>query len=325
MADAAQQPYPNIHPEMYVGVCTLSLFLATLCVGLRFYVRFGMIKSFGRDDWVLLAAYIVYAAHALVLVAYGANIKKNGLENEVLPSFKILEFQGWMYAIDQVLIKAALAAFFLKVLPKSSWQRMVIIVSFSLFAGFTTVFGFLNLFQCGDPLDLENPTPTCLSLTALQRLSYTSAAFNTLMDWLLTLMPITVIYKAQMSKRTKLSVIFLMMLGAFASIISIVRIPYIDLGLIGGTNDTWVKVTPFIMLALWENCVGIMAVSLAALRPLVRKVFKDTEYGSDVNLRGRTDGNTYGGCATPAHKDGITVATAYEVEEDEMEPKAFAV
>lgn len=58
MADAAQQPYPNIHPEMYVGVCTLSLFLATLCVGLRFYVRFGMIKSFGRDDWVLLAAYV---------------------------------------------------------------------------------------------------------------------------------------------------------------------------------------------------------------------------------------------------------------------------
>ncbi|KAF4556680.1 Hypothetical protein D9617_1g085590 [Elsinoe fawcettii] len=312
---------PSINPEMYIAVVTLSLVLSSLCVGLRFYVRASMIKSFGRDDWVLLAAHVVYCAHAPLLIAYAANILHNGLVPTFLTSFEILEFQGWIYAIDQVLIKGALAAFFLKVLPKNSWQRKVIWISFTLFGIFTTVFGFLNLFQCGDPLDLENPTPTCLSLTALQRLSYTSAACNTLMDWLLTLMPITVIFRAQMSRRTKISVILLMLLGALASIISIVRIPYIDLGVIG-TYDTFTKVTPFIMLALWENCVGIMAVSLAALRPLVRKVFKD-EYGSDAHLKQTgTIGGTSGRGGTRG-KDGITIATEWEVEGEEA--KSFEV
>ncbi|KAF2218973.1 hypothetical protein BDZ85DRAFT_322737 [Elsinoe ampelina] len=321
--DEDGNPVPNIHPEMYIAVVSLSLVLSTLCVALRFYVRASMIKSLGRDDWVLLAAHVVYTSHALLLIAYAANIMHNGLIPTFLTSFEILEFQGWIYALDQGLIKGALAAFFLKVLPKNSWQRKVIWISFILFGLFTTIFGFLNLFQCGDPLDLENPTPTCLSLTALQRLSYTSAAWNTLMDWLLTLMPITVIYRAQMSSRTKWSVILLMMLGAFASVISIVRIPYIDLGVIG-TYDTFTKVTPFVMLALWENCVGIMAVSLAALRPLVRKVFRD-EYGSDATLKGRTD--TIGGAGGRglSKKDGITVATSYEVDEEMVEEKRFDV
>ncbi|PNS14393.1 hypothetical protein CAC42_3679 [Sphaceloma murrayae] len=325
MADSSNEAdiIPDIRPGMYVGVISLSIFLSTLCVSLRFYVRSSMIRSFGRDDWILLAAYTVYTSHAILLIAYAIDIKLHGLEQTLFRSLAILQFQGWIYAIDQVLIKAALAAFFLKVLPRTSWQRKVIVVSFVLFAAYTTMFGFLNLFQCGDPLDLTNPDPKCVSLKALSRLSYTSAVWNTLMDWLLTLMPITVITKAQMSRRTKLSVIFIMMLGAFASIISIVRIPFINLGLIGG-YDTFPKVTPFIMLALWENCVGIMAVSLAALRPLIRKVFKESEYASDVNLRGRTIGGTDGAKGAAIPKDGITLATSFEVE-DEFEPRYSGV
>ncbi len=52
-------------PSMYenrggglVAVITVCLIVATVIVGLRFYVRFGIIKRLGVDDWVLAAALV---------------------------------------------------------------------------------------------------------------------------------------------------------------------------------------------------------------------------------------------------------------------------
>ena len=52
-------------PTMYenrggsvVTVITACLIVATVIVGLRFYVRFGIIKKHGVDDWFLAAALV---------------------------------------------------------------------------------------------------------------------------------------------------------------------------------------------------------------------------------------------------------------------------
>lgn len=43
---------------MVVAVVTVCSIVATVIVGLRFYVRFGIIKRLGADDWVLAAALV---------------------------------------------------------------------------------------------------------------------------------------------------------------------------------------------------------------------------------------------------------------------------
>lgn len=39
-----------------LGTVTVFHFLALTSVGLRLYVRLGLVKSAGRDDWTMLAA-----------------------------------------------------------------------------------------------------------------------------------------------------------------------------------------------------------------------------------------------------------------------------
>lgn len=184
------------------------------------------------------------------------------------------------------MVKAALAAFFMKILPRNCWQRLTLIVSFWVFAAFTLVYAFVTLFQCGSPTEsLSDPNAWCMDVKDLTDVAYASAAFNMGMDWLMTLMPVTAIWNANMSRKLKTSVIFVMSLGALGSIISLVRIPFIGLALFDGSLEGFRKVTPFLFLALWENCMGIMAVSLAALRPLFKKALGD---GSTMaSTRGR--------------------------------------
>jgi hypothetical protein len=43
---------------MVVAVITVCSIVVTVIVGLRFYVRFGIIKKLGVDDWVLAAALV---------------------------------------------------------------------------------------------------------------------------------------------------------------------------------------------------------------------------------------------------------------------------
>jgi hypothetical protein len=43
---------------MVVAVITACSIVVTVIVALRFYVRFGIIKNLGADDWVLAAALV---------------------------------------------------------------------------------------------------------------------------------------------------------------------------------------------------------------------------------------------------------------------------
>ncbi|PNS18806.1 hypothetical protein CAC42_5345 [Sphaceloma murrayae] len=279
MADSeATMPLPNIHPELYIALPLSALVLASVCLSLRLYVRAVLLRAIRLDDYLLISAYIVFASHALLEVSYGLVILHRGLETQTMFALAVLQFQGFLCQLSQVLIKAALAVFYLHILPLDSWQRPVLVVTYALFATFTFVYAWVNLFQCGDPLDLLNPAPKCLSLDALSVCTYVSMVANMTTDWLMTLLPVTVIWSSAMDRKTKASVAAVMFLGASASVVSMARIPLMHLGLWTGPQD-FAKVTPFTMLAFWENCVGIMAVALAGTMPLFRKMLGEQPHG----------------------------------------------
>lgn len=51
-----------------LGVTTTFHVLALVFVGLRLYVRMGMVKATGRDDWTMVAAAVSNLWHHLGLV-----------------------------------------------------------------------------------------------------------------------------------------------------------------------------------------------------------------------------------------------------------------
>ncbi|PSK59442.1 hypothetical protein B9Z65_3766 [Elsinoe australis] len=309
MSDSSEPvDIPSIHPEMYIGVSLLAFFLSSFCLSLRVYVRAILIKSFGVDDWLLVSAWVVVSAHALLMMSYGIRIHREGLENNAIFATAIIEFQGWLYHIGQTMIKAAFAAFILHVLPVDGWQRPALWTTFALFAAYNLAYGFISLYQCGDPLtSLEDPDPVCLSLDALGICTYVSCVLNMVTDWMFTLLPTTVIVRTTMARRTKFSVVGIMMLGGFASILSIIRIPLVAHSVFSGWAG-FSNVTAFIMVSFWENVVGVMAVALAACRPLMRQIFNETPQGtSDASSKAVMAEHTIGGGRAMDKNEGFTV------------------
>jgi hypothetical protein len=69
----AAWPAPNLvnpvlrGPELYI-INSIFAFAATLCVGLRFYLRIFERRWFGLDDWLLAFAYICMLGDVAVVL-----------------------------------------------------------------------------------------------------------------------------------------------------------------------------------------------------------------------------------------------------------------
>lgn len=97
------------------------------------------------------------------------------------------------------------------------------------------------------------------------------ATFSTLTDLVFVVLPIVVLWNANMDRRSKLSVGFILCLAASACICSMIRFQYVD-GLTQIDDFFWNATN----IAIWstiECSASIIAGCLATLRPLLKRVF----------------------------------------------------
>jgi hypothetical protein len=99
-------------------------------------------------------------------------------------------------------------------------------------------------------------------------ISYTSGALTVATDWIFVLTTVSLVLKTKMPPRAKLSVCLLLSLAAMGTVVSIARIPFIRGGRFQLT--TAAKLSTVVILAIIEAGIGIIALSLAALRPIVK-------------------------------------------------------
>lgn len=111
--------------------------------------------------------------------------------------------------------KIALGLFYLRIMVEK-WQRYIIHGT----VGFATAYGigffFFELFQCGNPAQyLEKQIAgACVSSEALLAVNLTAGIINALADWILALLPVFILRKAQMPLPAKITAGCLMALGA---------------------------------------------------------------------------------------------------------------
>ncbi|KAF2149046.1 hypothetical protein K461DRAFT_56731 [Myriangium duriaei CBS 260.36] len=301
---------PNVHADTLVANAAIGFAVATVFLALRLYVRTVMTKFFGYDDWVLIAAFITFCVLTTTQLAYGIIVRGEGLVNNFNQASAWLTWHTFFYAVDQAFLKAALAAFYLRVLRKNSWQRKVVIGATAIFFAYTMILAFVFLFQCGNPLNVESED--CLPSEPLLITSYLQAALNASMDWLLTLLPITVVFGTEMTQRTKISVCAIMLLGVAASVISIVRIFSLHTSDVDGL-DSYITLTKLMILSYWENAIGQIAIAMAALRPLLRLVVGKAGYSSNGESK-TTGGISKVTAAMKTQQSQIAVKTTYEVQ-----------
>ncbi|KAF2151246.1 hypothetical protein K461DRAFT_280033 [Myriangium duriaei CBS 260.36] len=223
--------------------------------------------------------------------------------------------------LTMVLIRAAIATFFLRVLPKEDnrAKRLIIHAIFWVYAVFMLTFMFVNVFQCGNPLKKEyNYRPYCLNGKAEDILPIVVRIVTMVLDWLMTMVPVVVVVRsASLSIRSKLSVICLMLLAGAGSTVSVLTIVYNDLGTFHGPQS-FSTFMIYTMLSLAENAVAIIVVSLAALRPLFRKIFGNSSQSPRSSANQQiwfSQGATFRNAPPPAaayHADNVVLLNGWD-------------
>ena len=127
------------------------------------------------------------------------------------------------------------------------------------------------MFQCGVPKAINFLIGEhCLSWDrVIGPMNVTASTFNAVIDWIFVLTPTIVVFQAMMPMRTKVSVSCVIALGALGSAASVARIPLLDGLKIVASLDYFSRIIPVALVSIVESGIGIIAISLATLRPLV--------------------------------------------------------
>jgi len=191
-----------------------------------------------------------------------------------------LSTQAAVYAglciISNILLKVALALFFLRILA-APWSRHIVIGFLVVYGVYATTYFAILTFGCGDPRKylFRTAENECISIPGvIIPMTYVQASANALVDWIYVLIPSYTLWGLQMPKSTKILASGLILLGALGSVASLIRLTNVE-GITPGRN--FLKtVTAAAVWATIEPGLGITAVSLAATRPMFKRLIKST-------------------------------------------------
>ncbi|MCJ1411042.1 hypothetical protein MMC19_005130 [Ptychographa xylographoides] len=256
-------------------VAILFLVLSALVVVLRCYVRARLIKSFGPDDWTMVVAMLLYAVYigfVLTGISHGTGQHVADLSaGQASAALKAWWCCELFYVACTAVLKVAIGIFLLRITVVRAhiyalWLTMAVSTTFGL------AFFFVVLFQCSPVESFWNTMGTgprnCIDPTVITNMTYVHAAILCVSDCTFAILPILLVRKLLMNTASKVSLGFILCLGAVGCIASFVRVKTIE-ELAASTDFLYSTVN----LAIWstvEPGVGITAASLATLRPLFR-------------------------------------------------------
>ena len=166
-----------------------------------------------------------------------------------------------------IVFKIALGMFFLRIVIRP-WQRYVVYGTIAVNTIYGVGFLFFEIFQCGNPkyfLEKEL-TGKCVSNEVLLGVNLSHGILNAVTDWILCILPIFVLRKAKLPRVAKISAGFVLLVGNIGSVCSIIRLLFVK-GFTPGAGFFLTSIN-FTIWSMAECGVGIIAASLATLRPL---------------------------------------------------------
>lgn len=279
---------------MQIGVSILAAVLTGLCVGLRFYVRSRLVRKVAFDDWILLAAWVAYLIYIILNLFYTGYMVVEGMSKAWWKAFELLAFWKLSFTPCAILVRAAIATFFLRSLPAETHrkQRWIIIILFWIYVALTITQMFTDMFQCGNPTNTGfywYMNGTCMDGNILIAIFRTVGIYTVALDWAMTLVPVVLIWRSSLPVRAKWTSTGILCLAGSGSLIAIFCVAYPNIISVGYPSDLPVF-NEYIMLRMGENGLGIMAVALAATRPLWSKLrstnASDEDFSNEANPSG---------------------------------------
>ncbi|KAF7545303.1 hypothetical protein G7Z17_g9269 [Cylindrodendrum hubeiense] len=264
-----------------LGIVTTFHVLALTSVGLRLYVRLGMVKAAGRDDWTMVASGICAFIGWLIFVLQ--SFHGLGRHKDTIEQLDYIEFQKvgfWQSVISascaMALLKVSIALNLLR-LSQSKWYFWSLWTSIGFVSAYSFM-GVMTFFLHCQPMAAHWDTRidgTCYSPVLFVQFSLINTSFNIFTDVLFATFPVPIIWTLQMKLRTRAVV-----MGILKAVFQIAFSTDTD-----KTYHQWIQFWGFLQLNL-----GMIAACAPSLKPLVSRALKLSSYYNSTPYGNRSYG-----------------------------------
>ncbi|KAI9646525.1 hypothetical protein NHQ30_004518 [Ciborinia camelliae] len=288
----ATWPAPNYENPITRGegvlVVNSILFpVVLLIILIRLYARLRISKSFGLDDWLIIAAMLPATTFAILAVLAEERFEFGRHLWDIKPmefkfGLQFLMITEIIFAFGQTLTKCSMLAMLYRILSSGKRFKRLTIAATIIIAILGSIFITIVIFQCRPPshywILTSNPQPECIN----QVVHVTFAgSLNTLTDFVVVLFPIPKMLKLQIPRRQRLGIIFLFAAGFLVCIAGAVRTYYTYVEL-SSFDRTWDSYGVWISSCV-ELYVGIICASIPATKPFFKRYFFEPTVTSTRN------------------------------------------
>ncbi|KAL4914350.1 hypothetical protein BDW62DRAFT_213564 [Aspergillus aurantiobrunneus] len=259
-------------------VAAVFMLVACIAVLLRCYVRGWLIKAFGWDDGAMVIAMAFYLMFSGCMI--GGTLYGTGHRFDVLtPHQRVTAMKYWWlceiaYCFASIGCKISVCIFLMRITVKRIhiWI-LYTVMALTVITGL--IFMFIMLLQC-KPLQYfwtrtaldPSIQGSCVSIEVVITMTYVYSAFAALCDFTVGILPIFLVHRLQMRKKTKMAVV-----GILGMACMCVYLPTLSITYAPAHNKQRLLRHATVQIAIWSNIeagLGITAGSLATLRPLLR-------------------------------------------------------
>ncbi|ETS87800.1 hypothetical protein PFICI_01628 [Pestalotiopsis fici W106-1] len=265
----------------FQGVLIAFLVACTISIAARVYTRAFIVRKFAVEDWLAVATYLFYIAFttcALVSISYGLCSHVVDVPLEQRPMAIMWRWIAiTFYILVSGMTKLVVGIFLTRVCTRQRWHNITLWIIMGVIGVYSLFYAILNINSC-HPIEHEwlrygvEPTDKthCNNKLLGTIPTYIAAFLNVLVDWILAIVPATVLWNLKMERKLKITTYVVLAIGSIASIASIVRIPYAPAFLI--SPDYLYEFTDLGIWSTVEIGAGLSASCLATLKPLFRKI-----------------------------------------------------
>ncbi|KIX02573.1 uncharacterized protein Z518_08514 [Rhinocladiella mackenziei CBS 650.93] len=261
-------------PKVVVVLWVLTV-IPALFVALRLYTRITLSKSYGWDDTVIVAAWVLLLVYTSIITKardYGVGRHYWTLEQDRLVNAYLFIYIGQTVIIEACsLSKTAFAFTLLRIVTKKFEKLAIwyIILSLNIVMLLCGIFQFV---QCKNPAygwDKSIKTE-CWPLSTFVNYTIFAGAYSAACDFALALYPWVILKSLNMKRREKVGVGLAMSLGVFAGATAIIKTT--KLPALSKQVDYTYAGSDTLLWAGAETGSTIAASSIAVYRPLLKKV-----------------------------------------------------
>ncbi|OQD66635.1 hypothetical protein PENPOL_c004G05476 [Penicillium polonicum] len=253
-----------------VGICVAFAALTFVVLALRLFARIYVLGQMGIDDYLIIGACALswsFIAVTLVAVKHGL-----GQHIEYVDQTRIVDysFAVWLssmfYLATLGFIKTSVLCFYTRLgdryLTRLSWVMMGVIIAQA------TSFVLVAAFQC-QPISMAWTGTGPGKCVDINLFYLCNAALNIVTDLLTYTLPIKVVFHLQVPRKQKIVLAFILCLGLFACISSIIRITYIPTML--SSKDSTYAISGAMYWSVIETNVGILAASIPSFKAIASR------------------------------------------------------